>query len=206
MQPQQPQPSEPDRPQNSVAVPWYSRTILQVVSGAAILALAFFVALNPNLMYPTFPRVILCVLIALLPALLFGSAISARVKFTAVGFVWTASGIFAAFMILLIFLVNETSPEEKIAIYYVYKKVNGKRERAHISPDMITIQESNTFSKSRYFTDDSTIIVVFPNESPKLHIEIQADSTHSFSGVLPYSGNRTSTLELDDGTIKLLPN
>src|SRR5437879_1660646 len=89
-----------------------------------ILFLGLYVALSPSVVYAPTPRVVLFLLIALLPAILFGAEATSALRLEWPGFLLSTTGAAAVCLGLLWVLNHLAKPEEQIAVYYVVDEKN----------------------------------------------------------------------------------
>src|SRR3954471_6139111 len=92
---------------------------LRIIVALACLGLALFVALSPTVVYAPAPKVILYLLVALLPAILFAAELTAQFQLQLGWFVASAGGAAALVLITLVLLTHLTKPEEQIAVFEI---------------------------------------------------------------------------------------
>jgi hypothetical protein len=167
--------------------------VLQIVSGAAILILGLVVALTPNLVYAPAPRVILFFLVAIFPAILFGSLVTANLEVKGPWFVFTTTGVFAVCLAGLLTLDHLAKPQEKIAVYQVFDSNDEPLNLEAKSAVEVPVTESGlTVTK---FVDGNTIVLIFPEQTGKAEIRVKPISTAAaYTGEVTYAGSRRSKL------------
>jgi hypothetical protein len=166
-----------------------------IVGGAGLL-LGLVVALNPQLVYAPTPRVILYMLIALLPAILFAAEATASFKFSLPGFVASTGGAAAILLIVLLVLTHLTKPEAQIAVFDIVDKnsqpIVGLDERGAVE---VPLTSSGIAVKP--LVDGNTIVLIFPEQAPVVELLVRPISTGPvYRGSVSYAGNRKRTLEL----------
>src|SRR5207237_6630204 len=97
MAPNNQSPEQPGTPN-----PGLLMTVTRIVTLLAILLVGGYVALSPAVFYAPTPRIVLYLLVAILPAILFGSEIAASFRWEMKGLVITATDVFASILILLL--------------------------------------------------------------------------------------------------------
>ena len=169
--------------------------LIRIVTMLLILALAFYVALAPNIVYAPVPRVILFLLVALLPAILLGAESATRLKLELPGLVLTATGA-AAILFGMLFLLNYLAkPQEQIAVYQV---VDENGEAVPLDWDgAIDVSPSERGLSITRFVEGNTVILVFPEQVAQAEIRIKKSrSAPAYSGQVNYAGSRTLKLKL----------
>ncbi len=169
--------------------------IVRVFTSVSILGLAIYVAVTPHIVYAPVSRVVLFLLVALLPSILFGVEAAAKFKLKLLGFVVTASGI-AGFLLTLLFVFDYLAkPEEKIAVYEVVDESNNP-----VSLDFdgaINVSITKRGLSVTKFTDGNSIVLIFPEQVGQAEIHVKkAPSGSRYSGKVTYAGARTLKLRL----------
>ena len=159
-------------------------------AGIAILALAFFVALNPNVAYAPTPRVILFFLMSILPAILFAGELQAKFNFSVGKFVAAGSGVFAAMMIILFVLDHLTKVELPITIYNVLRAEN-KKTYPIDGPGVTNVESDGQGRTATVFTKGNQLLVIFHKDSPTAYIKVRSSDGEMQDVTVQYSGSHT---------------
>lgn len=169
--------------------------VIRIVSAIAILAVAIFVALAPNVVYAPVPRVVLFLLVAILPAILFGAEFAAKFEFKLPGLLISASLVTGAIFGLLYLLNHFAKPEEKIAVYQIVDE-NNAPVTLDFEDAVIVPVTPNGLTVTK-FVDGNTVILIFPEQVGQAEILVKkSPSDVTYTGQVNYAGTRRSKLML----------
>ena len=171
--------------------------LVRMIASLAILGLAIYVALAPNVVYAPTPRVVLFTLVALLPAILLGAEAATRFEFKLPGLIFTTAGVFAAFLGLLFLLNYLSKPTEQIAVYQV---VNEQNEPVHLDWDgAINVAPTERGLSVTKFIEGNTVVLIFPEQVGQVEMSVKkSESSPIYSGLVNYAGTRTLKLKLGE--------
>lgn len=171
--------------------------LVRVIAILAILGLAIYVALAPNVIYAPTPRVVLFTLVALLPAILLGAEAATRFEFKLLGLIFTTAGVFAAFLGLLFLLNYLSKPSEQIAVYQVIDEQN---DPVRLDWDgAINVAPTERGLSVTRFIEGNTVILIFPEQVGQVEMSVKkSESSPTYSGLVNYAGTRTLKLKLGD--------
>ncbi|MCB2206208.1 hypothetical protein KQI65_15805 [bacterium] len=177
---------------------------LKIGIAVIIVALGLYVSLSPTIVYAPTSRVVLFLLIAILPAILFGAEAASRFKMELKGFLFTTTGSFAACLGLLFLLNYLAKPEEAIAVYNIFDK-NGQ-EIAIDWDGAIEIDLTERGLAVTKFVEENTVILVFPEQVGRVQVAIRrALQDQPYIGYLTYAGSRTARLVLGEDLVQQSP-
>jgi hypothetical protein len=161
-----------------------------------ILLVGVWVALSPGLVYAPTPRVVLYLLVALLPAILFGAEATSQFKLNLPGFIFSTTGAAAVCLGALMLLTYLSKPEAKIAVYQVYDTAgqplplqgSGLVE-VPVTPDGFSVA---------HFVEGNTVVLIFPEQAAQAVLRVKKFSTGPwYSATVTYAGSRLTSLTLD---------
>jgi len=179
---------------NTDTNPKDSFTVLRIVISTVVLFIGIVVALSPGVFYAPVPRVVLYLLIALLPAILFGAEAAAKFELNFKAFSFTTVGAAAITFAMLFVLTHLSKPEQQIAVFHIYDE----RQQPVMwlaRNDAVRIPLTKHGIQVTKFIDENTIVLIFPEQVDECEIQVKPTSAGAtYSGTLRYTGNRETKL------------
>jgi uncharacterized membrane protein len=162
----------------------------------ASLALALFVALSPSLVYAPAPRIVLYLLVALIPAILFAAELTAHFQLQLGWFVASAGGAAAFVLITLVVLVHLTKPEQQIAVFEIVD-ANGQAVGGLDVPGAVQVPRTPNGLTVTPLVDGNSVVLIFPEQAPEVELRVQpAHRGPVYGSKVSYAGSRTTRLRL----------
>ena len=160
-----------------------------------ILALGCFVALYSDLIFSPTRRIVLFFVLAVVPALLFGSEATARFELKLPGYVFAVTGSGAIFFGAIYLMDHLAKPEERIAVYYFIDE-NGQNLLVD-ADGILEVKQAEGGLTVTQFVDGNTCVLIFPEQVEKVPIEVRKfPQGRVYRTELSYVGTRTSYLQL----------
>lgn len=170
--------------------------LVRIFVALALLGLGFYVALGPSVGYTPTQRIVLLLLVSLIPTLLLAAEVkSVYFEIKTPALVLGATGVGAFFFVTLHYIVQQTKPEEQIAVFYV---VDEEGADVSLEPEYALMVSTTARGLAvRRFVDANTMILIFPEQVPSVEIAVRKlPHGPAYRGEVSYAGVRTSRLQL----------
>lgn len=170
--------------------------VTRIAVALGTLLLAIFVALSPRTEYALVPKVVLFLLVALLPALLFAAEATAQFNLNLGWFVASASGAAALALITLVLLTHLAKPEQQIAVFEIVDERDQPIAGLDRN-DAVSIPLPSNATPAEHFIRDNSVLVVFPEQTPTVDLLIRPIAHGTvYRGSISYAGYRRTRLVL----------
>lgn len=168
---------------------------METILVAVLVALGVFVALMPSLTFAPVPKMMLLFLVSLLPAILFGSKITAQFNLEIKGMVISTGGMFASILILMLFFYSLTKPEQQIAVFQIYENSQTNKFILDL-PDSVSFDANATNLFPTKYQTGNTLILIFPEQLGSISVRFKSGQNIVYRKTLSYAGNRESIITL----------
>jgi hypothetical protein len=171
-------------------------TVSQIVRvGTAIVALivVLFLCFNSSVYFTPFARITIFLVVASLPAIMFGTETAAHFKVEFKWIVFSAFGLGAFYLGVVFVAYLISKPELQVVAFQV---VNEKDEPVVIdAPGVLSISKDSSGLSVSWFAKYNEIIMIFPEQVTKVTMRINDRPEKSYTCEVAYAGIRKSVLK-----------
>lgn len=180
---------------------WLERHFKKVLIGA-VFVLAGVVVFSPHVAYNPVPRTVLFFIIAVVFALLFDQQLKDNnvVKLQGVWGSVTLVGVAAVVFALLFLLAFLSKPDIQVANYTI------RRSHQDLELDgKVVVRAIDSTVQPEYFARGSQLLVIFPDQTQQVEVEVSPNLGETYRAVFEYKGNRKWSKDLKTDFKKVQP-